>query len=202
MLFSLIENLEKVDIILASTSPRRYELLQNLGLSFKVVPSEVKENQQLDTNPIDGVRENALKKGRWVSANYPDHLVIAADTIVVLGQKVMGKPADEQDAYRMLAELSGKTHQVYTAIGLFFERYNQSQMDIVSTDVTFRELTGDEIWAYINTGEPFDKAGAYAIQGQGSVLIDRINGCYFNVVGFPLSRFFLLLDQFLGKFVL
>jgi septum formation protein len=202
MLFSLIENLSKVDIILASASPRRYELLKSIGLDFRVVPSHVPENLEITMTPAESVISNARKKGREVAGKFPKSLVISADTIVVLGDRCMGKPQSEQDAFDMLRSLSGQRHLVYTAIGLTFQKYARSNFDVVSTEVTFRKITDEEIWAYINAGEPFDKAGAYGIQGQGAILVEKINGCFFNVVGFPLSRFFIMLDEFLSHFVL
>ena len=196
MLFYLIEGLEKTDIILASTSPRRFELLKSLGLEFKVVASNVKEYDSLSTEtPKQTVMMNARLKGREVAKQYPDALIICADTIVTLNAKILGKPENEEDAFRMLTYLSGKIHTVYTAFGLIYTRYKREIFDIVRTDVSFRKLTNDEIRAYINTGEPFDKAGAYAIQGQGAIFVQQINGCYSNVVGFPLSRFYIRLDE-------
>ncbi len=199
MLFSLIENLEKLDIVLASTSPRRYELLRSLGLAFKVQKCEVEEINDAHLAPFQIARENADRKGRWAAQRYPKALIIAADTIVSIGDHIMGKPKDEDDAFRMLGLLSGNTHQVTTAFGLFYQYHEQYLLDEVSTDVSFRTLSDDEIQAYINTGETFDKAGAYAIQGQGAVLIEGIHGCYFNVVGFPLARFYIKLEQFLSR---
>lgn len=201
MLFSLIEGLENIDLVLASTSPRRYELLKTLGLEFKVVSGKVEE-QPITGNPIAGAKKNAELKGVVVAKKYPDALVISADTIVVLGKSVMGKPENEQDAYNMLSKLSGRTHQVCTAFGMILDKYGKAFFDSEITDVTFRTLSEAEILAYINTGEPFDKAGGYAVQGQGSVLIEKINGCYFNVVGFPLSRFYVRLGEFLSNYVL
>jgi len=197
MLFSLIENLDKIDVILASASPRRYELLKTIGLDFRVVVSEVKEDKINADNLIDGVINNARKKGTNIANKYPDALIICADTIVVVGDKILGKPKDEKDARLMLENLSGRTHQVITGFGLIFNKYNKSIFDAVTTDVTFRNLSNEEILAYVNTGEAVDKAGAYAIQGQGSILVEKINGCYFNVVGFPISKFFMCLDKFL-----
>jgi len=124
-----------------------------------------------------------------------------ADTIVVLDDWIMGKPESEDEAFQMLQALSGRTHAVYTGLGLFFKRYEKSALDAVCTKVRFRPLTEDEIWAYINTGEPFDKAGAYGIQGQGALLVEGIDGCYYNVVGLPLSRFFTMLTDFVKHFV-
>jgi len=202
MLFSLIENLEKVDIILASASPRRFELLKTMGLEFKVIVSKVHEDSIDPNNLIDGVTANARRKGLDVATQHPYDLVICADTVVVTDSVILGKPRDENEAFRMLQELSGKTHRVITAFGLIFQKYEKSLFDQEITEVTFRTLHEDEIWAYINTGEPMDKAGAYAIQGQGAVLIEKIQGCYFNVVGFPLTKFYLRINDFFQDFVL
>lgn len=202
MLFSLINGLEKIDVILASTSPRRYEILKTLGLEFIVIDSKVKEEINANTDPETNALLNAKKKALTVARNYPGSLVIAADTIVAKDDIIMGKPRDEAQAFEMLSRLSGKGHQVYTAFGLIFGKYEREHFDCVKTDVYFRKLSEDEIWAYINTGEPFDKAGAYGIQGQGAVLVERLDGCYYNVVGFPLSRFFEKLDMFLSHIVL
>ncbi len=202
MIFSLIENLEHVDIILASASPRRFELLKSVGLDFKVVPANIDEENIRITEPGSLVQECARQKGEEVARLYPDHLVISADTLVSLNGTIMGKPKNEDEAYDMLAGLSGKTHQVYTAFGLFYKRYEKELLHLVSTDVTMRELSDDIIMAYIGTGEPMDKAGAYAIQGQGAMLIEGIHGSYSNVVGFPLAQFFDKLDHFLGTLVL
>jgi len=202
MLFSLIENLEKVDLILASASARRFELLQSLGLTFKVVKSNAEESATEKELPGEHVLKNARLKARSVAKNFPDHLVIAADTAVVLKDTILGKPKTKQHAYDMLKLLSARTHQVYTGVCLNFLRRNQEVADFVCTDVSFSHLSDEEIWAYINTGEPFDKAGAYAIQGQGALFVEKINGCFFNVVGFPLNRFYRMLDKFLVHSVL
>ncbi len=201
MLLSLIENLDKLDIILASASPRRFEILKNAGLTFRVLTSPVEEDNTLQLSPAELALYHAMIKGRDIAAQHPQTLVISADTIVVCDGEIMGKPVDEEDAFRMLSKLSGKTHQVITGFGVRFEKYNQSVYDTVQTEVTFRTLNEEEILAYIDTAEPFDKAGAYAVQGQGSILIEKINGCFFNVVGFPLSRFYIVLDKFLKEFV-
>ena len=143
------------------------------------------------------VKDAAFQKGIGIAKNHQNKLVISADTIVVNGNKVLGKPKDEDDAFFMLNLLSGKTHTVITAFALFLQKYEKNIVEMASTEVTMRSLHNDEIWAYVNTGEPMDKAGAYAIQGQGAMLIEKINGCYSNVVGFPLSKFFTTLDHFL-----
>ncbi len=201
MLLTLIDHLEKMDIILASASPRRYELLKKLGLEFTVVPSNVREEHTLRTNIENLVRHNTFNKGMAVAQKHPDALIISADTVVALGDRILGKPKNEREAAEMLRLLSGKIHAVYTAIGLFFQRYEKSMLDVVCTRVRFRSISEEEIWAYINTGEPFDKAGAYGIQGQGALLVEGIEGCYYNVVGLPLSRLFTMLTEFMNHFV-
>ncbi len=201
MLLTLIDRLERVEIILASASPRRYELLKKMGLEFKVIPSRIKEDHTLRTDFESLVRTNALNKGLSVAQKYPDALVISADTIVVSDKRILGKPKNEQEAAEMLHYLSGKTHAVYTGLGLFFQRYERTALEAVRTKVRFRSLSDEEVWAYINTGEPFDKAGAYGIQGQGALLVEGIEGCYYNVVGLPLSRLFTMLTEFMEHFV-
>ncbi|MHB2155725.1 Maf family protein [Calditrichota bacterium GD2] len=202
MLFSLIENLEKLDIVLASVSPRRFELLKQIGLEFKVIPSDFEEEIQHQSSISDLVLHNARHKGLSVAEQNPKALVISADTVVAIDDQVLGKPENEDDAFRMLQLLSGKTHQVYTGVGLFLKEYEGLMLDTVCTNVTFRPLSEEEILAYINTGEPFDKAGAYGIQGQGALLVDKIEGCYYNVVGFPLTKFFLMLKEFMKHYII
>ncbi|MEJ2542825.1 MAG: Maf family protein [Calditrichaceae bacterium] len=199
MLDSLIENYNKLDFILASASPRRSELLNNIGMKFKVIGSDVDEDEINPNNIMDGLINNARKKGETIAKSNPDSVVISADTIVVLDHHIMGKPEDEKDAMEMLKKLSGKTHEVMTAFGLICSMQNKSYFETVTTKVKFRSLTFFDISAYVSTGEPMDKAGAYAIQGKGSILIECIDGCYFNVVGFPISRFFIALQRFLKE---
>jgi septum formation protein len=184
-------------LILASASPRRQELLGLLGLPFEVIPSEVDEAalvRELGEQPLPAemARRLAEVKAADVAARHPDALVLGADTIVVLGDAILGKPVSPDDARRMLALLSGRTHQVITGIAL---RGGVSVSDAVSTDVTFRELTSREIDAYVATGEPMDKAGAYALQGRAAVLIEGIHGDYTNVVGLPVPRLAILLRR-------
>jgi septum formation protein len=199
MLFSLIENLEDFDIILASASPRRYELLKSIGLPFRVVSGNVEEVFSDEYSPQELVELNAEKKGAAASEKYPNSLVISADTIVALDDIIMGKPRDEKDAYDMLSRLSGRTHQVYTSFVLNCFSKRKKYTETVITDVHFRNLREEEIRSYINTGEMVDKAGAYAIQGQGALLVEKINGDFFNVVGFPISKFFAALKMFLKE---
>ncbi len=201
MLLTMIESLERVDIVLASGSPRRYELLKGLGLNFRVVPSDAPEDHSLESDFQAIVKKNARNKGMAVAQKHPESLIISADTIVVLGRQIMGKPKTEQEAFRMLKALSGQTHEVYTGISLIFKKYERTALDAVCTKVRFRPLSEEEIWAYINTGEPFDKAGGYGIQGQGALLVDGIEGCYYNVVGLPLARLFTMLTDFMKHFV-
>lgn len=201
MLLSLIDGLEKVDIILASTSPRRYDLLKAMGFNFKVIDSGVVESH-IEGEPIQSAIENARNKGKAVSTRFPNSLVVSADTVVIADRMVMGKPVDEADALEMLNRLNGRTHTVVTAFSINFQKYDRCISDYETTEVKFRRLKDEEIMAYINTGEPFDKAGAYAIQGEGAILVEKINGCYYNVVGFPLTKFFVRLTDFCSHYCL
>jgi septum formation protein len=182
-------------LILASASPRRQELLGLLGLPFEVIPSAVDEAEHAGEGgpPARTARRLAEVKAEEVATRHPHALVLGADTIVVLDDAVLGKPGGADDARRMLALLSGRTHQVITGIAL--RGAGLAASDAVSTDVTFRELTPREIDAYVATGEPMDKAGAYALQGRAAVLIEGIRGDYTNVVGLPLPRLAALLRR-------
>ena len=172
-------------IILASASPRRKEILKNAGLVFKVCPANADETTD-KTEPCEVVTELAERKAQALDAG--EDIVIAADTVVAIGREILGKPHDENDAERMLSLLSGRVHQVYTAVSV--KDKNKTVTFCEKTDVYFKELTKAQINAYIKTGEPSDKAGAYAIQGKGAVLIKKIEGDYLNVVGLPLSRLY------------
>ena len=183
------------DVILASASPRRKELLALVFPSFRVIPSDFDESlvpPELD--PSRHVVYCADMKAKDLARTYPESLVIAADTVVVIDGEILGKPADQRDAARMLRLLSAQTHQVYTGVAV--ARDGTLRSDFECTDVAFRDLSEQTIRRYIATGEPMDKAGAYAIQGKGSVLISGINGCYFNVVGLPLYTLSRLLEEF------
>ncbi|SHF47213.1 septum formation protein [Desulfacinum infernum DSM 9756] len=177
----------KEALILASASPRRRELLAGLGLRFQIVPSRVEE-PPIGDHPDEGVRALAASKAREISTRFPEAWVLAADTIVVLGGKVFGKPADEKDAEEMLRQLSGRTHEVLTAVSLAHRGRGFFQTQAVRTQVSFRDLKDGEIRAYVKTGEPMDKAGAYGIQGVGAFLVQRVHGSYTNVVGLPLAE--------------
>lgn len=183
------------DVILASASPRRRELLTLIFRDFRVIPSRFDESSvPSDLGPADHVVYSATMKARDVAEIHPDSLVIGADTIVVVDDTILGKPADKADAIRMLDMLSGRAHEVYTGVALIGG--NVERTGVECTEVNFAEL-GDEIIArYVDSGEPLDKAGAYAIQGKGVVLIESIRGCYPNVVGLPLSMLSNMLKEF------
>lgn len=177
-----------MEIILASESPRRAELLKQIGVPFRVVPSCVEEGQP--PQPWrEGVQELARRKALAVPAEQGE-MVLAADTIVVLGQKVLGKPRDAKEAVDMLKGLSGSCHEVMTGVCLVYYQGAAPQISqgVEITKVSFRRLTEGEIRNYVASGEPLDKAGAYGIQGLGALLVAGIQGCYFNVVGLPLVR--------------
>lgn len=171
-------------LILASASPRRKELLENAGLSFQVQVSDVDESVFSHLPPEEMVQALAKAKAEAVAKENRDSLVIGSDTVVVLENKVLGKPADRDDAFRMLSSLSGKTHYVYTGVCITDGR---ADTFVSKTAVTFFELTKEEIEGYVATGEPMDKAGAYGIQGRGSLLVKEISGDYFTVVGLPVA---------------
>lgn len=174
-----------MDMILASGSPRRKELLTQMGLSFRVLVSDADETVDPGLPPADRValisRRKADAVARQVGAA---PLVIAADTLVALDGAVMGKPHSRDEAVQMLSALQGKTHQVYT--GLTLQRGERSQTHVECTAVTFRPMTAAEVEAYADTGEPMDKAGAYGIQGLGGMFVEGIQGDYFNVMGLPI----------------
>lgn len=177
-----------VELILASQSPRRKYLLEQAGLRFTVIPSPFDESAVAPADPDPYVRCLAEGKAAAVAARYPDAWVLGADTIVATENHLLGKPTSPETARRMLERLSGKTHQVYTGFCICRHRNNVKFIDAVRTDVTFKELAENEIEWYIRTGEPFDKAGAYAIQGMGTFLVRRIRGSYSNVVGLPVCE--------------
>jgi septum formation protein len=178
-------------IVLASASPRRRAMLADLGIPFEVVPADVVEARRAGESPAAFATRTAREKGEAVAARLSDAgrtpWIVAADTVVVLGEEVLGKPRDAADARRMLTLLSGATHTVIT--GWTVGRHGGPwTAEHAATDVTFHTLTGAEVAAYAATGEGLDKAGAYAIQGVGTFLVDRIDGNYFNVVGLPVSH--------------
>jgi len=185
-----------IKITLASASPRRRELLNQIGLKFRVVASDIEEPMGDIENAEEAVKTLALKKARLVAEKVKEGLVIAADTIVVYKGKIFGKPKDTNEAREMLEKLSGRTHDVITGLVAMNAKTGEKIVECVRTKVKMRKLTSEEIGGYIATREPFDKAGAYAIQGKGALLVEKINGCYYNVVGLPLPK----LSEMLAKF--
>ena len=171
-------------ILLASGSPRRRELLSGMGLSFDICKPCFDEDSVFGFSPEVTVEKLSL--GKALSAKAEDALVIGSDTVVALDGEILGKPCDEKDAFRMLKMLSGRTHFVYTGVALAGQGKNIVFHE--KTAVHFKHLTDDDITAYVKSGEPMDKAGAYGIQGKGAMLVSRIEGDYFTVVGFPVCR--------------
>ena len=184
-------------IILASASPRRRELLSQAGISFIIQPGNVEEDlSQLEGSPAEKAKQLAFMKARDIADKNREGLVLGADTIVVVDGVIFGKPENDADARRMLMELSGREHFVITGLALIDSSSNECRTGHEETRVRFARLTDSEIEAYIRTGEPFDKAGAYALQGMGVLLVEGIDGCYSNVVGLPLMRLRRLLAEF------
>ncbi|MEN6462035.1 MAG: Maf family protein [Syntrophomonas sp.] len=183
------------DIILASGSPRRNELLARLGLTFSVVPAQIEEDISSSQLPQELTQEIAFQKARYVSKRIKKGLIIGADTIVVLEDHLLGKPVNEEDAFNKLSLLNGKRHEVVTGLCVIDAASGDVQMEAEITRVYFRKITDTEIRGYIASGECMDKAGAYAIQGRGAIFVDRIEGCYYNVVGLPLTRLYLMLQK-------
>ena len=185
-----------MDIILASQSPRRRELLERMGIEhFRVVTPDIDEHMDRALPPDELVKRISAEKAQAVARQLGDTpaVIIAADTVVALDGAVLGKPADQKDAFAMLSTLSGKRHQVYTGVSVAGPQGLQSVSE--RTEVVFHPLTEEEIRAYIATGEPMDKAGAYGIQGYGALLIEGIRGDYYNVMGLPVCRLGRMLAQ-------
>jgi septum formation protein len=181
-----MKSLSDVRVILASTSPRRHQLLNLVGIDHEVRPSDAEEIQLPEEAPEAYAERLARAKAQVVAREAPDALVVGADTIVVIDDSVLEKPLDEQHAQQMLERLSGRTHVVMTAVAVAYEGRTVSTVEKVS--VTFRRLLHNEMWSYIKTGEPMDKAGAYGIQGFGATIVNRIDGDYFAVMGLSLVR--------------
>jgi len=175
-------------LILASASPRRADLLRQLGLEFQVIPSAAAEACQEQLTARELCQLNAYRKARVVAKQWPDALVLGADTLVCLGNRLYGKPADLADATRMLAELQGRTHQVVTGVCLIHLRTHRQRLFAEVTDVTFRALDTGGIDRYFKQVNPLDKAGAYAIQEHGELIVREISGSFSNVVGLPVER--------------
>lgn len=174
-------------LVLASSSPRRIGFLSELGLSFTAIAPDVDETIPAGTDPVTAVSDLAVAKARAVAGFHADALVIAADTIVVRDGEILGKPADAEHAHRMLTALQGRVHQVFTGVALIGPS-DMQVIDVTRTDVRMRALDDKAISAYIATGEPMDKAGAYGIQAFGAALIAEIDGCFSSVAGLPICR--------------
>lgn len=185
-----------MDIVLASKSPRRQELLNLIGVKdFRIVPSEKEEETDENLTPEETVKALALLKGRDVAEKCgKDSLIIAADTLVFIDGVLLGKPKDEADAKNMLLKLSGREHTVFTGVAVI--RDGKELAEYEKTDVYFRHMEDAEIDAYIKSGIPMDKAGAYGIQGAGAVFVEKIDGDFYNVVGLPLCRLYKMLGEF------
>jgi septum formation protein len=186
-------------IILASKSPRRAQLLNQIGVKFKIIPSHIDESQFAAPHPIQTAQRIAVAKARFIAQKYRAGIIIGADTIVVINRKILGKPKDKFEARKLLSILSGKTHRVITGIAVIDAKTNRIKQGHSITYVTFRKLSRKEIDEYIATGDPFDKAGSYGIQEKGALFVERITGDYFNVVGLPLVLLSRLLKPFLQK---
>lgn len=180
-----------IPIYLASKSPRRRKLLKQIGLNFKSFSVDLDEEILDGEHPIQTVKRLAQHKSLLALKKVKKGILITADTIVVLNNQIIGKPKDKEDAYQILRKLSGKTHYVYTGFAIMNTINNKKVVDYEKTEVTFNRLTQKEIKDYIASGSPMDKAGAYGIQDDfGAVFIKSINGCYYNVVGMPLSKLY------------
>jgi septum formation protein len=175
-------------LILASASPRREELLRRLGVPFHVAPAHLPEAKTEQLTAWELSQLNAYRKARSVAKQFPDALVLGADTVVALGTRLFGKPTTLTEARAMLRALQGRTHQVVTGVCLLHLREHRQRVFADATEVTFRRLTPEAIWLYLDRVNPFDKAGAYAIQEQHALIVDRIAGSFSNVVGLPLER--------------
>ena len=174
------------NLVLASESPRRQELLKILGIPFSVVPSSITEVPALNEPPEAFVVRMAREKGIEVASRVTHSVILSADTIVTLDDEILGKPSDEADARRMLRKLSGRQHLVYTAVSVIDQPSGRAHEGLECTKVWFREITDKEISCYLERENVLDKAGAYAIQGYAGIYIPRIDGNYFNVMGLPL----------------
>jgi septum formation protein len=184
-----------VRFILASSSPRRRELLASIGLEFDVMPSDIPEVRDDGESPEEYVARLSREKASAIAEKHPGRWVIAADTTVLLGDQVLEKPLDGEDARRMLATIAGNTHIVYTGVTVMSLDARHRDTRVAESEVRILPLTVDDIAWYVRTGEPLDKAGAYAAQGVGGMFVDSIHGSYTNVVGLPLALLFQMLRR-------
>ena len=180
--------------IVASASPRRKEIFENAGYTFEVIPSDADEKIESELSPYEAVKLLAFKKAQSVAEKHPEAVVFGCDTVVVSDGVILGKPKDKADAFSTLKKLSGKTHEVITGVCVIENGESESFYEV--TRVTFYPLDDKTIESYIETNEVYDKAGSYGIQGFGSVLVEKIEGDYFSVVGLPISKTARLLSKF------
>ena len=183
-------------LVLASSSPRREEILEQLNLKFTIVPSKIDEDNFDSSDPVELVRKLAEEKARSVSQLVEDAIIIAADTVVVHNDQILGKPSGKLDAKKMLKKLSSDQHQVITGVAVLNSSSGESHVDYNITEVKMTALTEQEINNYVDTGEPLDKAGSYAIQGFGGLFVEEIKGSYYSVMGLPIHQLAKLLDKF------
>lgn len=181
-------------IILASSSPRRKELLKLIGLEPEIIEPKVEEFIEMEEKSLDFLKRLTILKGKSVYINeYFNFIIISSDTIVLLKNKIIGKPKDREDAFSILRALSNNVHEVWTGVSIIYK--GKTYFDYAKTKVFFEEITDDEINCYLDNEDYLDKAGAYAIQGRASVFVKKIEGCFFNVMGFPLNLFFNMLKN-------
>ncbi|PKN80619.1 MAG: septum formation protein Maf [Candidatus Cloacimonetes bacterium HGW-Cloacimonetes-1] len=189
--------LHNIKVVLASASPRRKQIFELLGINALIVPANVSEPITTE-KPYIQVKAHALNKALAIAKFMdPATLVVGSDTIVAIDNQVLGKPATRRQATEHLQQLSGRTHNVYSAICIIYN--NRRLVDYARTSVTFATLSESDIKNYLDTKEPFDKAGAYGVQGYGSQFIEKINGCYFNVMGFPVRLFHDMINEMFGE---
>ncbi len=180
----------KKKIILASTSTRRHDLAKQMGLEFEIIPTNYEEDMTMDLGPAELAKTLSYGKAKEVADRLKRGIIIGVDTFIVFDGKKLGKPKSENEAFEMLRSFSGKSQEVYSGVALIdYETGNEIQ-DFEVTKVKFREMDDQEIKNYIKTGEPMDKAGAYGIQGLSSIFIEKVDGCYANVVGFPIYNIY------------
>lgn len=184
----LTSGINREPLILASASPRRIELLKQLGLALEVIPSGIEEGACDGEQPGEHVLRLAVEKTDCISEKHPEAWVLGADTIVYIDEKILGKPHSPQEAKAMLRSLSGRTHQVFTGYAIVRRDRGQRKTGVVESRVLFREITPDELNWYVASDEPYDKAGAYAVQGRGAFFIKGIQGSFTNVMGLPLCE--------------
>lgn len=191
----------ETDIILASASPRRSQLLRQIGVSFLVKPADVDETIGPGTNPESAVKKLASNKAQKVAGQHPAALVIGADTIVVLGNKILEKPESPEHAMSMLRDLSGETHTVYTGLALESVQHGISVSDVSSTRVTMDTIQEEDIQSYVASGATMDKAGSYGIQDRGACFVSHIEGDFYTVMGFPLNQFYRLVRKHCSELI-